>query len=265
MVEITEETNAGSDANRDGPSASTSAQQRVGVADFIKDNGMDTIIFTLRMLTIFFGIQYLLPSGSAEYSKSVYTKAFVASGFSNAFRLYQRAAPNGFPNINREFLVSLMLEDSVHYILYSMIFSTNTPVTMALIPIVAFAWYNSVAYIQRFSQATGNGISVAQKLNEFRVQQSANILSLVACAEIFNFPIFFALIFTGRCNIFFPVLYFRFLTFRYASRRNPYSRIVFASLKQSLVQVTSSPSCPQVIRSAILNSINLVERFAPPT
>ena len=97
-------------------------------------------------------------------------------------------------------------------------------VLVALIPIVAFAWYNSVGYFQRFSQATGTGISFAQKLYEFRVQQSANILSLVACAEIFNFPIFFALIFTGRCNIFFPVLYFRFLTFRYASRRNPYSR-----------------------------------------
>lgn len=259
MVEIREETGAASDnARGEGQSSSTNSQPRVSAIvsllffhisisilipfqDFVKDNGIDSIIFTLRMLTIFFGIQYLLPSTNPEFSKSVYSKAFVAAGFSNAFRLYQRAAPNGFPNLSREFLVSLMSEDSVHYILYSLIFSTNTPVTswflfryfldyifsVALIPIVAFAWYNSVAYLQRFSQATGSGISIAQKLNEFRTQQSANILSLVACAEIFNFPIFFALIFTGRCNIFFPVLYFRFLTFRYASRRNPYSRQVF--------------------------------------
>ena len=39
---------------------------------------MDTICFVLRILTIFFAIQYHLPTTDQEYTKSVYFKAFAA-------------------------------------------------------------------------------------------------------------------------------------------------------------------------------------------
>lgn len=93
---------------------------------------MDTIIFLFRLITIFFSIQYLIPFGDPEHARSVYVKAFIASGGSNLFRLYQRLSVNGFGNINQQFFVSLMAEDSLHYLLYCMAFPMATPVTSKL-------------------------------------------------------------------------------------------------------------------------------------
>uniref|UniRef100_A0AC34Q6L9 Transmembrane protein 33 n=1 Tax=Panagrolaimus sp. JU765 TaxID=591449 RepID=A0AC34Q6L9_9BILA len=267
MVEIREET-ASHPENSGGGDASNATNTpgpRVSVVDYMKNNAMDTIIFSFRMLTIIFAIQYILPSTDASHSKSVYSKAFIAAGVSYAFRLYQRVGGMfSMQNLNAMLLQTIFMEDSTHYLLYCFTFPMSTPVTMALIPIVALSFYNAIGYVHKLAQETGTGVVFAQKLNDFRAQQSNNILSLVACAEIFNFPVFFALIFTGRCNIFFPFLYFRFLTFRYSSRRNPHTRLVFASLKQNLLQVTNHQSCPAIVRTGILKAINLVEKVAPP-
>jgi|UniRef100_A0AC35FNC6 hypothetical protein len=272
MVEIREETSTNSNVNENAETSSNNAgtssnnqRQTISIVDFVKQNAMDTICFVLRILTIFFAIQYHLPTTDQEYTKSVYFKAFAAGAATNALRLYHRLKGVNVPIVSQQFLQTAMAEDSAHYLLYCITFPMSTPVAMALIPIVFYAFFNSIPFLSKMAQETGYGTNaIVQKLADFRLQQADNILGLIACAEIFNFPIFFAMIFTGRGNIFFPVLYFRFLTLRYASRRNPYTRIAFASLKQSLNQVAASPRCPAVIRTIIFKSIGVVERFAPP-
>uniref|UniRef100_A0A7E4W7D8 Transmembrane protein 33 n=1 Tax=Panagrellus redivivus TaxID=6233 RepID=A0A7E4W7D8_PANRE len=273
MVEIREETGSGEDTTRPHASNDGSARTQpsqsgttgtLPVLDFLKLNAIDTFTFVLRLLTIVFAVLYNLPSSDHQYVKSVYFKAFAAAAVTNAIRLYQRMASQPYPIVSQQFLQAAVLEDSAHYLLYSVTFPMSTPVAMALIPIVCYAFYNSVPFLARLNSECGLNNGAIQKLVTVRQEQSENVLSLISCAEIFNFPIFFAMIFTGRGNIFFPVLYFRFLTFRYASRRNPYTRYVFASMKQSLLQVTNSPRCPAIGKTIILKSIELVERFAPP-
>uniref|UniRef100_A0AC34G3W1 Transmembrane protein 33 n=1 Tax=Panagrolaimus sp. ES5 TaxID=591445 RepID=A0AC34G3W1_9BILA len=273
MVEIREETSTNSNQNENAEitnNAGTSSNthrtiQTLSIVDFLKQNAMDTICFVLRVLTVFFAIQYHLPTTDQEYTRSVYFKAFAAGAATNALRLYHRLKGVNVPIVSQQFLQTAMAEDSAHYLLYCITFPMSTPVSMALIPIVFYAFFNSIPFLSKMAEETGHGTNaIVRKLADIRVQQADNILGLIACAEIFNFPIFFAMIFTGRGNIFFPVLYFRFLTLRYASRRNPYTRIAFASLKQSLNQVAASSRCPAFVRTIIFKSIGVVERFAPP-
>jgi hypothetical protein len=277
MVEIREETATNSNSNENAGSSNAGGTSNAGASntqpppralsliEFLKLNAMDTICFVLRILTIFFAIQYHLPSTDQEYTRSVYFKAFAAGAATNALRLYHRLKGSTVPFVSQQFLQTVMMEDSAHYLLYCITFPMSTPVAMALIPIVFYAFFNIIPFLSKMVQETGHGgNAIVQKLVDFRLQQADNILGLIACAEIFNFPIFFAMIFTGRGNIFFPVLYFRFLTLRYASRRNPYTRIAFAQLKQSLNQVATSPRCPALVKTIIFKSIAVVERFAPP-
>ena len=66
------------------------------------------------------------------------------------------------------------------------------------------------------------------------IHRSYQILRFVACAEIFLFPSSLFLAMTGKGGLVLPFFYYRFLTLRYASRRNPYSRTVFYELRVSI-------------------------------
>ena len=64
--------------------------------------------------------------------------------------------------------------------------------------------------------------------------RQVQILRFVACAEIFLFPSSIFLVFTGKGGLVLPFFYYRFLTLRYASRRNPYCRTVFWELRMTI-------------------------------
>lgn len=66
----------------------------------------------------------------------------------------------GTITLSREFFARLMLEDSCHYILYSVLFLTSTPVTMALLPIFIFSGLQAAAFAVSF----GNGKTVNDRI-----------------------------------------------------------------------------------------------------
>lgn len=59
-------------------------------------------------------------------------------------------------------------------------------------------------------------------------------------------------------------VYYRFLTLRYASRRNPYSRNTFAELRMVAETYAQKPACPEGVRNIVFKVIAGITRLAPP-
>lgn len=118
--------------------------------------------------------------------------------------------------------------------------------------------------------------------------QSVNLLRTIAFSEIFLFPMLILSLFryiflkpylrdatvpnrnrkffnySGRSTLMTLFVYYRFLTLRYSSRRNPYTRNTFGELRFLVESYAQNPSCPGVIRNLMSKLVALISRLAPP-
>lgn len=261
MVEITEESSERHE--NEGPSTSTSAPppRAITISEFVRERTTDVVLCGTRLMTLVFALTYLLPFASPPTQYSAYYKAFAAAAATNALRVHQRV---GGVSFTRDFLVRVLAEDACHYLMYAVLFITASPVTMALLPVCLFALLHSANFISQAAAATGNSNNpFVVKIQALSNQQTQNSLGVIACAEIFLVPILISMIFMGKASLFLPFVYYRFLTLRYASRRNPYSRQAFAQMRYSLEGVCASPSCPSAVRALVQKSIRVIESLAP--
>ncbi|CAD6188078.1 unnamed protein product [Caenorhabditis auriculariae] len=259
MVEIVEET---SDAENSGPSTSRARNgsgarqnqaQFVTISQFVSTHTLVCGMFAARVLTVFFSFSYFLPFLSIVSPASAYHKAFAAAAATFALRLHQRL--NGF-SFSREFLMSLVVEDSFHYLIYSVVFLMASPMSMALLPVSLYASLQAASFLVKVMKETGNGHSgIVLRLEQFVQTQTQNCLGIIACAEIFLVPLLVSMILTGKASLLLPFVYYRFLTLRYASRRNPSTRQAFSQMRASLDQVAGAPACPQPVRLLIQNNV----------
>lgn len=90
-----------------------------------------------------------------------------------------------------------------------------------------------------------------------------NILLTVAMAEVMLMPFVVLSVLTGVCSLVTPFIYSRFLIWRYASRRNPYTRTSFRQIRLMVEQLISLPACPLLIRRAFHSMIDITSRMAP--
>ncbi|KAL7075415.1 hypothetical protein ACQ4LE_004916 [Meloidogyne hapla] len=267
MVEIREETsdsqNASGNASAQQPN-NANAHRKTPI-EFVKEYPNDVLAFGLRLATLYFVICYILPITDSTFQAMAYTKAFAAVAATNAFRLHQRLRAVNWPFFSQMFLYELMLEDSAHYLLYCMIFVISSPITLALLPVSIYAIFNLINTLNKFSNETGfaRNSSLISRLVQFKQQSSPNMLSTAACAEIFLLPLIIFMIFMGKASLIGPFVYYRFLTMRYMSRRNPYTREMFTQLKFIFTSFANNPSCPAFVSSSIFKCVALLERLAP--
>lgn len=91
----------------------------------------DAILESGRLLS--WGLVYMVTSPlmicRLHEAASFYQRALLANALTSALRLYQR-----LPHfqLSRTFLAQALLEDSCHYLLYSLIFVNSYPVTSIL-------------------------------------------------------------------------------------------------------------------------------------
>ena len=71
------------------------------------------------------------------------TQALMANGATSALRLHQRLPQVQF---NRQFLTLFLMEDSAHYLFFSIIFIFAAPITLVLAPVVLFAVLHFASY-----------------------------------------------------------------------------------------------------------------------
>jgi hypothetical protein len=78
---------------------------------------------------------------------TLFSKALMASAATSALKLHQRMAGVPF-QLNRAYLNQLMVEDSFHYLLFALVFMSNSPITIVLMPVNGFALLHCAAYVK---------------------------------------------------------------------------------------------------------------------
>lgn len=225
-------------------------------------NKIDVALWLTRIGTMVFTLLYLIPLFGANPYTS-YQRALMSNAATSALRLHQR-----LPNVQltREFLALLLMEDSCHYLFYSIIFLNAYPITLVLLPVVLFSLLHAASYSLTLLDVVGHtawwGARFLVSIVEY---QQRNILRLVAFTEIFLMFFSIAMIFFGRMSLLIPFIYYRFLTLRYASRRNPYTRQMFHELRLVIEAQVNKPGFPAGVRNLAYKMISFVSRMAPQT
>ena len=69
---------------------------------------------------------------------------------------------------------------------------------------------------------------------------------------------------SGRGSLLTPFMYYRFLSLRYSSHRNPYSRTMFHELRRMAEAQAASPSCPGFVATLLRRGVDLTVNLSPP-
>ncbi|XP_076049827.1 transmembrane protein 33-containing Krueppel homolog 2 [Oratosquilla oratoria] len=230
-----------------------------GLKNHVMANLVDTALWATRLLTLVFCLLYLLPI--VGNSASSYQKALMSNAATSALRLHQRIPSVQF---SREFLAQLLLEDSAHYLLYSVVFMYTSPITMVLVPVFLFALLHFASYSLALLDVLGQNNALASRFLISLVEyQQRNILRGAAFVEIFLMPLVVVSLFLGRVTLLTPFLYYRFLFLRYSSRRNPYTRTMFYELRISAEYAINKPGVPSFLRNGVLRAISFLSGIAP--
>nr|CDS27250.1 transmembrane protein 33 [Hymenolepis microstoma] len=247
-------------------SASPSGQS---VRAFLTSDWSNTLTYATRLITIISCVFYFFGSFYGN-PYSWYQRALIANAATSALRLHQRITRQSDQlRLSQETIATIVSEDSLHYLLYSLMFLWSPPVTVALAPIFCFAFLHCLGFTKNLLTSYGsvttpppswvtrllNLISKAQGHNE-------NVLRIIAVHEVILMVVTIVLAFSGHV-IFLAFFYYQFLKMRYASRRNPYCRLVFSELRVAFTRLSNHPSCPQFAKSLINTGINFVSRLNP--
>lgn len=241
---------------------STSSAPSVSIMEYAMRDKITLLLFFTRLFTVVCTFLYIIPISGYDIN-ALFSKSLMASAATSALKLHQRMAGVPF-QLNRIYLNQLMVEDSFHYLLYALIFMSSSPITIVLMPITGFALLHCASYVKTLINLNGpNSFGPIRKLTEMVTTKDKDIMRFVAINEIMIMPTLVFLIFAGSSTVFMPFVYFRFLSMRYQSRRNPYNRQMFFELRVTIEYLVSKPQCPQMVRSMAQRVIGIVSRMAP--
>ncbi|XP_050672978.1 Krueppel homolog 2 [Leptidea sinapis] len=229
---------------------------------YVITNKIDVALWGIRILTILCTIGYVIPIFNNPVS--AFYKALLANAAASALRVHQRIPPREI-TLSREFLQRLFQEDSAHNLFYSLIFINVAPNLLILTPIFLFALLHAASASLAILDTLGqNSMWVARLIISLVEFQSRNILRAAALAEIVLFPVVVLMALFGYSGLMTPFMYYYFVMWRYASRRNPYTRNTFHELRALTERTAQRPSLPAPLKSALLAAVQLVCRMAPP-
>uniref|UniRef100_F6UVN7 Transmembrane protein 33 n=1 Tax=Ciona intestinalis TaxID=7719 RepID=F6UVN7_CIOIN len=212
------------------------------------------------VLTFLYFIQYI--NHSAFDMGHYFQRAMLANGVVCALRLHQRVPQF---RLTRVHFSMLLQEDSAHYLIYSLIFLTCHPITIALMPVAVFALLHASSFTRQMIDMHGsNSYPFARKLINHVAKHQATLFRFVALNEVLILPTVVAMLIMGRASVFAPFLYYKFVHYRYLSTRNPYSRVIFYELRMSAEVLSRNPNCPSILSSSLLKGITFVSKLAPP-
>ncbi|KAH8286803.1 hypothetical protein KR018_012464 [Drosophila ironensis] len=231
MTTATEQQPPFDSAENTGPDSSSQRQQAhhgqqgdqgqnapAKLLQHFQTNRIDSALWALRLLAIFFTVGYVLPIFTSQ--QSAFSKVLLANAAISALRLHQCVPAFSF---SREFLARLFAEDSCHYMMYSLIFFNIRPILLVLIPVLLYSVLHASSYSLKLLDLIGQnswwGARFVILIVEF---QAANILKATAFCEIFIMPYALVLTLMNHAGLMTPIMYYHYLVMRYSSRRNPY-------------------------------------------
>ncbi|XP_078403350.1 transmembrane protein 33-like isoform X2 [Cetorhinus maximus] len=217
----------------------------VSVSQFMMSNKTESIMWLLRLFTLVSTFFFLFPILGVVESGHFYQRALLANALTSACRLHQRLPRFKF---SRAYVTQALLEDSCHYLLYSLIFITSYPITLCLVPVAVFSLLHATAYTRKVLDIIGpNSIPWVRSFLDKMTTHQQSLFKFIACNEILLMPAAVFMLLGGRAHLFLPFFYYRFLTLR----------TLFYELRVAIEQLTARPSCPTFIRSACHKAIKL--------
>ncbi|CAG5962406.1 unnamed protein product [Menidia menidia] len=135
---------------------------------------------------------------------------------------------------------------------------------LGIFPVFLFSLLHATTYTKKVLDSMGpSSLMFIRNLLDKLSANQQNILKFIACNEIFLMPATVFMLFSGQGSLLLPFIYYRFLTLRYTSRRNPYCRTLFTELRILLEHFIMKPACPAFFRRMCLSSIAFISRLAP--
>ncbi|XP_047126579.1 transmembrane protein 33 isoform X1 [Hydra vulgaris] len=240
-------------------------EQHQSIQGFFIANRIDSILWLIRLYIIFSSLLFFVPLFGTELGASSYKKVLIGSAAISALRLHQR-----LPRIQLtiQFAKDLLLQDSFHYLIYSVLFLTANSTSMVLLPILLFAVMHATNYTQKVLNISRSSSFLALKLRQLinkidHPETQQQLLQFIATIEIMVFFTTILMAFSGQGTILTPLFYYRFLQLRYTSRRNPYSRLVFNQFRLGIEQIACHPKCPSIVRRVLYGVVSIANRLSP--
>lgn len=238
------------------------ARDTGSIINFMAARRVATAMWVLRLYLIFLSIQYMFFCSAFDMNH-YFTRAMLANGIICALRLHQRIPEF---KLTRQHLGQVMAEDSGHFLMFSFIFLFGFPISIALVPVTVFALMHACSFTRQMLDVRGsNSFPPVRKIINHVANHQATLFRFIAMNEIIIMPTTVAMAFGGKTLIVTPFLYYRFLTYRYLSQRNPYSRLTFRELHLTIKYMTESPNCPSLVRSLLYKVIAFAMKLAPAT
>uniref|UniRef100_H2ZBL2 Transmembrane protein 33 n=1 Tax=Ciona savignyi TaxID=51511 RepID=H2ZBL2_CIOSA len=241
--------------------AEQEARDTGSIMNFMAARRIGTAMWVMRWYCIFLSIQYMFFCSAFDMGQ-YFQRAMLANGVVCALRLHQRVPQFRF---SRSHFAILLQEDSAHYLIYSLIFLTCHPITIALMPVAMFALLHACSFTRQMIDMHGsNSYPFLRKMINHVAKNQSTLFRFVALNEILALPTVVAMLVMGRASLFAPFLYYKFVHYRYLSHRNPYSRVIFYELRMTAEALSRNPNCPSILSTLLTKSIVFVSKLAPP-
>jgi len=233
----------------------------VKITQLVQQGRLDAMSWFIRLYLIFLSVQHILLGGALPALDGCYKRALIANALVACIRLHQRIGGNFA--LSKEHFQRVVLEDSAHYLLFSIVFLMQPgKITMALVPITIMAAIHAVKYgykvLDTIGTNKGRGL-----LNAIAMKQQS-LFRIVALTEIFLLPVLIIMVFLGRAQLFSPFLLYRYVKLRYHSQRNAYCKQVFYELKMAGDQYKNNARTPAMVKKAIQSAQDMCNKLADP-
>lgn len=222
-----------------------------------------SLLFLTRTFAAVNGLVFAVSSFfSPVLAYACFQRLMFAFGLASIVRLSQRLGP---VQLSKQYMISVVLEDSAHYVLFACNFYAHKHTTIIGFIPTLYCSLQAGAFLLALLQEckSGTWAVLIRQLSKLKENQQ-QLLRIIATAEIFIMPIVIMQLFTGQTgSILTPLVYYQFLMLRYMSRRNPYVRNAFTELKLAINQLVYKPACPGIIRTIVTKLMSLIERLSP--
>lgn len=199
------------------------------VVAHVTSHKIDFILAVTRAITVFCTLSYLV--GFPGPSGNRYKQALLMNAATSSLRLHQRMPPPPLNQLNRNYFMNLIREDSFHYLIFPLMFFTGQPITLALLPCALYALFNLAVYAISILDKLGNQESLRVELSNLVAKYQQNLLYTIALSEFTLMPTVLIGVFTRVVGILVPILYYRFLLLRYNSTRNAHLKSLVIQLR----------------------------------
>ncbi|XP_037073116.1 transmembrane protein 33-like [Pollicipes pollicipes] len=224
----------------------------------VAQNKTEFVMCCSRTLQIIAALAYALPAFIP--ARAAYVGALAGALLTSALRLRLRLPP---ARLSREFAAAVLLEDATHYMLYALLFLYPPPLGPVLVPTTLLGFLHSHTYLLQLLDTLGPGRGGPARFLLSQVEQRSHaILTVVALTEIILLPYCITLLFAGRSWVPVPFVYYRFLTLRFSSRRNPHTRALFSAARRAAEATADSTTCPAPALSGVVGAGAALQEFS---